>query len=85
MSEDKEPEANVDDKQHRVVHLRRAEYEDPAVRAAWQERGYATMPPMEGHDPHRRCPICSTDEEPKKDCPYCGEGPCLLRQLLGGT
>jgi hypothetical protein len=68
-----------------VVHLRRAEIDDPAVRQHWQDRGYATLGPVEGHDPHQRCPICSTDkppEPPKKGCPYCGEGPCRLGELL---
>ena len=68
---------------HTIVHLRRRDYENPAVRARWHSRGYSTMPPMEGHDPYIRCPICSTDEEPEKpDCPYCGQGPCFFSQLL---
>jgi len=73
------------DKPYRIVHLRRADYEDPAVRAQWQARGFATLYPVEGHDPYVRCPICSTDEKPARpDCPYCGQGPCLLASLLGG-
>lgn len=71
----------------RVVHLRRAEYDDTAVRASWQAAGYATMGPVEGHDPYRRCPHCSTDQ--LLPCPLCGrevEKPCaLLRWLLGVT
>jgi len=65
----------------RVVHLRRAEIDDPAVRRHWQDQGYATLPPVEGHDPHQRCPVCSTDK-PKPDCPYCGQGPCWLSKLF---
>ena len=67
---------NREDRPVRVVHLRRAEYDDIEVRRKWQARGYATMPPMEGHDPHKRCPVCSTD------CQDCGSGPCLLDKLL---
>ena len=69
------------DKPHRVVHLRRADYDDPDARAPWHARGYAVLPPTEGHDPYKRCPICSTDE-PDPDCEYCGQGPCLMRALL---
>jgi hypothetical protein len=67
---------------YRVVHLRTAEYNDPAVRAAWQAKGSAVLGPMEGHVPYIRCPICSTDEpEPEeKDCAICGAGPCLFRE-----
>jgi hypothetical protein len=72
-----------------VVHLRRADYEDPAVRATWHARGYATVAPMEGHDPDRRCPICSDGGEPEPEperggCPMCGTGPCPLAALLAG-
>jgi hypothetical protein len=76
LPEKSEPEMS-DDKAYSIVHLRRAEIEDPAVRASWQARGYATLGPVEGHDPHVRCPICSTDEPPE-DCALCGQGPCAF-------
>jgi hypothetical protein len=44
-----------------VVHLRRAEIDDEAVRAGWHARGYATVGPVEGHDPHLWCPHCSVE------------------------
>lgn len=65
-----------------VVHLRRAEYEDPAIRAIWQRRGFATLGPTEGHDPYVRCPICSTDTPPEP-CPCGYPRPCPLAALLG--
>jgi hypothetical protein len=64
-----------------VVHLRRADYDDPTVRASWQAQGFATLGPVEGHDPYVRCPICSTDPQPPPDlpgCGLCGQGPCWL-------
>jgi hypothetical protein len=69
-----------------VVHLRRAEISDPAIRAEWQARGYATLGPVEGHDPHQLCPICSTGEPPpeKPGCSICGQGPCRLADLIRG-
>jgi hypothetical protein len=79
--------APLPDRPVRIVHLRRAEIADPAVRAAWHARGYATLPPVEGHDPHRRCPVCSTDHLPP--CPLCGRAvgePCaLVRWLAAGV
>jgi hypothetical protein len=64
----------------RVVHLRRADYDDPAVRASWQAQGFATLGPAEGHEPYVRCPICSTGKEPPDppDCVLCGQGPCWI-------
>ena len=72
-------------KPHRIVHLRRRDLDDPSVAAGWHARGYATLGPIEGHDPYVRCPICSTDtpEPEKPDCPVCGQGPCQLRRILG--
>lgn len=70
----------------RIVHLRRADYGKPEVRKRWQDLGYATLGPMEGHDPYVRCPICSTDtpapdKPPREDCSLCGQGPCAFTGL----
>jgi hypothetical protein len=76
-------EANVPGEGHAIVHLRRADLDNPQVAAGWHARGYATLGPVEGHDPYQRCPICSTDE-PDPDCAICGQGPCALTRLLRG-
>ena len=57
---------------YRIVHLRTAEYQDEALRARRQACGYAVMRPMEGHDPHIRCPVCSTDKPSSKPMQYAG-------------
>jgi hypothetical protein len=64
----------------RIVHLRRADLDDPRVAAGWHARGYATLGPVEGHDPYQRCPICSTDgpDPEKPECGFCGQGPCIF-------
>lgn len=79
------PECEAAPRPVRIVHLRRAEYEEAAARAAWHRRGYATLGPVEGHDPYERCPHCSTDTPPPR-CP-CGAEPagrCPLAWLLAG-
>lgn len=77
------PEQSLGETGHRIVHLRRADLDKPEIAASWHGRGYATMPPMEGHDPYIRCPICSTDEPERPDCAICGRGPCALTRLFG--
>lgn len=54
-----------------VVHLRTAEYQSEAVRRPWQQRGYATIGPMECHPPYVPCPYCSgpASGTPKADPP----------------
>jgi hypothetical protein len=73
------------DRPVRIVHLRQADMDNAAVRTSWQQRGYATLGPVEGHDPYQRCPVCSTDEpgpeKPREDCAICGQGPCALTGL----
>jgi hypothetical protein len=77
-------EESLPGKPHKIVHLRRADLDKPEIAASWHSRGYATLGPMEGHDPYIRCPICSTGEDPpeKPECPYCGPGPCFFARLL---